>query len=242
MNLYIYSDESGVFDVIHNKYYVYGGLIFSSKEDKDNASRRYIAIEDKMRKFYTITHDIEIKASNSINKVRRKLYQALSHYQKFGAYIVEDEVLSDIYKEKKSKQRYLDYVYVLTIKRALQYMITSGAIDPSQVTNMHFYVDEHTTATNGHYELKESLLQEFKYGKYNYNFSTFFPPIFPNLQTLTLEYKNSKTNTLVRAADMVANKIFYLVNNNKFDELSNDGLHVTKFPENVRTKRSKLTV
>ena len=28
MNIYIYSDESGVFDKEHNDYFVFGGLIF----------------------------------------------------------------------------------------------------------------------------------------------------------------------------------------------------------------------
>lgn len=37
MNLYIYSDESGVFDNKHEKYFVFGGLIFLSKFEKDNA-------------------------------------------------------------------------------------------------------------------------------------------------------------------------------------------------------------
>lgn len=41
MNLFIYSDESGVFDKAHNKYYVYAGLIFFNKKDKDDAIRLF---------------------------------------------------------------------------------------------------------------------------------------------------------------------------------------------------------
>lgn len=40
MELFIYSDESGVFDSVHNDYYVYGGLILVnnnlSVDDKEN--------------------------------------------------------------------------------------------------------------------------------------------------------------------------------------------------------------
>lgn len=36
MDLFIYSDESGVFDKIHNEIFVYGGLIFLGKEEKDD--------------------------------------------------------------------------------------------------------------------------------------------------------------------------------------------------------------
>ena len=49
MNLYIYSDESGVFDNKHEKYFVFGGLIFFTKLDRDDASRKYSSIEKQMR-------------------------------------------------------------------------------------------------------------------------------------------------------------------------------------------------
>ena len=40
MDLFIYSDESGVFDKVHNEIFVYGGLIFLSKEEKDDYNRK----------------------------------------------------------------------------------------------------------------------------------------------------------------------------------------------------------
>lgn len=43
MDLFIYSDESGVFDKEHNEIYVYGGLIFLGKEQKDIYARKYLA-------------------------------------------------------------------------------------------------------------------------------------------------------------------------------------------------------
>lgn len=45
MNIYIYSDESGVLDKRHNRYYVFGGLIFLSGDDRDVCSRRFVAAE-----------------------------------------------------------------------------------------------------------------------------------------------------------------------------------------------------
>ncbi len=45
MNIYIYSDESGVFDQTHNSFFVFGGLIFLSKQSRDEWSRRYIHAE-----------------------------------------------------------------------------------------------------------------------------------------------------------------------------------------------------
>lgn len=49
MDLFIYSDESGVFDKEHNEIYVYGGLIFLGKELKDSYARKYIAAEKVLR-------------------------------------------------------------------------------------------------------------------------------------------------------------------------------------------------
>lgn len=45
MDIFIYSDESGVFDKIHNDFYVYGGVILLSKNDRDICSRKYSAAE-----------------------------------------------------------------------------------------------------------------------------------------------------------------------------------------------------
>ena len=42
MNIFIYSDESGVFDKVHNKYFVFGGIMFLSKDERDNFNRKYI--------------------------------------------------------------------------------------------------------------------------------------------------------------------------------------------------------
>lgn len=49
MDLFVYSDESGVFDRIHNDYFVFGGLILLGNEAKDIAIRKYIAAERALR-------------------------------------------------------------------------------------------------------------------------------------------------------------------------------------------------
>ena len=41
MNIFIYSDESGVFDKIHNEYFVFGGLILLGKDSKEEWERLY---------------------------------------------------------------------------------------------------------------------------------------------------------------------------------------------------------
>lgn len=61
MNIFIYSDESGVFDKIHNEYFVFGGLILLGKDSKEEWERLYrnaeIAITPKYQQ------NQELKAS-----------------------------------------------------------------------------------------------------------------------------------------------------------------------------------
>ena len=53
MDLFVYSDESGVFDYKHNKIFTFGGLIFIGKEQKDIATRKFLHAERCLRQFGT---------------------------------------------------------------------------------------------------------------------------------------------------------------------------------------------
>ncbi|MDE6730306.1 MAG: DUF3800 domain-containing protein, partial [Oscillospiraceae bacterium] len=46
MELFVYSDESGVFDAKHNQFYVYGGLIFLDGKSVGDCSRKYKSLEE----------------------------------------------------------------------------------------------------------------------------------------------------------------------------------------------------
>lgn len=61
-------------------------------------------------------------------------------------------------------------------------------------------------------------------GTFNYHYSVFYEPIFPDLKSLSLEYCNSEKKRLVRAADIIANRVYYLAVSNqleKINEISN---------------------
>lgn len=231
MDLFIYSDESGVFDKIHNDIYVFGGLLFLSKEQKEICSRKYSAAEKRIRASENIQYSQEIKASTISNKSKNKLYRSLNAEQKFAVIINQKSILDQIFKSKKDKQRYLDYAYKISIKRKFENLISNGFINPQEVKCIRFFIDEHTTATNGRYELKELLEQEFKRGTYNRDYGKYFPPIFPDLNCVNLEFCNSASKTLVRAADIVANKVYHMaIEGNDFTSLNNNNLYVTKLP------------
>lgn len=231
MNLYVYSDESGVFDKEHNDYFVFGGIICVGTDEKELLSRRYSSVEKVLRKSKFVSKNFELKATQITNKEKNKLFRSLNKTYKFGVIIREQNVLERIYYSKKDKQRYLDYAYKIAVKSAFQNLINIGIINPNEIENLYFYVDEHTTATNGRYELQEALEQEFKWGTYNYKYDKYFEPIFKNMKSVKLEYCNSSSKLLVRAADIVSNKIFYFAKNKKIKELLKiSNIHVIYLP------------
>ena len=121
MDLFIYSDESGVFDKKNNEFYIYGGLIFLSKSEKDNANRLYLNAEKTIRKNNLNFRNkaIEIKASVISIKDKYSLYRSINKGYKFGIIINQEKVLDNIFNSKKDKQRYLDYAYKIGLKSTL---------------------------------------------------------------------------------------------------------------------------
>lgn len=231
LNIYVYSDESGVFDKQHNDYFVFGGLILIGKEEKEKWTRKYAHVEETLRKNKGVDERYELKATQVTNKEKSKLFRSLNNCYKFGVVVTQKKVLDRIFLSKKDKQRYLDYVYKIAVKRAFERLIQEKQIRPETIERIHFYVDEHTTATNGKYELKEALEQEFRWGTYNENYNKFYPPIFHGLHDVQLEYCNSSSTRLIRAADIVANRMYYLAKNDKREELHNiRNAHVIYLP------------
>lgn len=228
MNIYVFSDESGVFDKVHNKVYVFGGLILLSKEEKEIISRKYIHAENCIKRNYE--NGQELKACIISNKDKGKLYRSLNNTYKFGVVVKQNEVLSEIFRNKKTKQRYLDYVYKISVKKYFERMISEKLIVPDEVENIYFYVDEHTTATDGRYELREGLLGEFKDGTYNGKYDKFYPPIFPKLKSLEVTYCDSKRKALIRASDIVANNIYHRAVKDKRYHYTDEHTNIIKLP------------
>lgn len=229
MDIYIYSDESGVFDYLHNDYFVFAGVIFFSKQEKDDMERKYIHAENCIRSRNGTKNNEELKACNLSHKNKGKLYRSLNNCFKFAIIIDQKSILKKIFDHKKSKQRYLDYAYKIGLKRCFKYLIDNNKIIPNNINNINVFVDEHTTATNGRYELREGLLNEFKYGTFNNDWEIFFSPILPYMNDLKVTFCDSKSKILVRAADIVANKVYYLKTSNKPIN-PNNNLFVTYLP------------
>lgn len=217
MNIFVYADESGVFDRIHNDVFVFGGLIFLGKDERDEGQRRYRSVEKVQRRGGAARGHREMKAIYLTNKEKSSMFRAMNPYHRFGVIVNQQDVMPRIFENKKSKQRYLDYVFKRGLKSALQNMLNNQEIKAENVESIYVSMDEHTTATDGRYELRESLENEFKNGTYNWNWNRYFPPLFPDMKTVELQLKDSCQDSLVRAADITANRLYYAAISKQYD-------------------------
>lgn len=234
-NIYIYSDESGTFDYKNYKYFVYGGILFLSKETKDEASRRYLSVERMIRKCFSFRKSEEIKASKIPFKLRKKLLAVYKKQESYPFCIVIK--LNDLKQKEtisshpKSKQRYMDWAYKMGIKALLKRLISESKIDINQQNNIFFMADEHQSATDGRYELKEALEQELNIGTYNFDWGKFFEPIFYKVPAvIDFNFCNSETTTLVRLADIISNYSWHKALDGKISDCVSEGFTVKMLP------------
>lgn len=209
MNIYIYSDESGVFDYANNDYFVFGGLICFGNNDKNDTIHKFAHVENTLRETGRYPSYMELKASNISNSDKGKLFRSLNHSFKFCVLVKQTELHKEIFNNKKHKQRYLDYAYKIVLKKCFETLIKRSCLKADAVEYIYVNCDEHITATDGKYELRENLLNEFKFGTFNFDWDHLYEPIFPMLKDVCVSFCDSKKNRLVRAADLIANHFWH---------------------------------
>ena len=67
--IYVYSDESGTFDYVHNDYFLFAGLIFFGQDEKEIGARKYSHVEKCIRG----NQEGELKGTTVSNKKKGKL-------------------------------------------------------------------------------------------------------------------------------------------------------------------------
>ena len=130
MEIYVYSDESGVFDNKNETIFIYGGLVFFSKQDKENAARKYKSSEETIKPKYA--KNFELKGSRINNTDKGKLLRALNRYMKFVVAINLQDVHPNVFENKFHKQRFLDYAYTYSLKLLFESFIKGKIISPKK--------------------------------------------------------------------------------------------------------------
>ena len=116
-------------------------------------------------------------------------------------------------------------------------LICRGIIDYQDEVTLHFVSDEHHTATDSKYELREMLLQLFQEGGFSPDFTLFHKPIFSKAEKVTLALVDSKKSILVRAADIIANRVYFEANKGNIQNIENENMLLFEYPKIERGKQ-----
>lgn len=215
VKLYVYADESGAFDKVHNDWFVYGGLVLVGSDAKEDATRRFMAIEKGIRETnQDHADDVELKASHMSLKERKRSFTSIkkSGCHQFAVIVDQRSLHDGVFDSKQRKQRFLDYALKRGIKDGIIKALRSEKVGVSEVDAVSVVVDEHSTSTCGKYNLVESINEELRYGMFNPSWSKFFPPLFgPRIPRIPVSYVDSSKVALVRAADVTANWVYMAV-------------------------------
>lgn len=206
--IYIYMDDSGKM-VKNEKCFSYGGIYFINRSDRDNFKRMYVSfIKENKCKFCLDKCSVcpEIKSNNTNPKFRRRVINMIKN--KDGVFshsitIYNKNINDTIFKDKKSKGRRIDYYQKILIKEIVKNLIKTNVINPNESLKIIIDIDEAKTATNGIYNLRESVFEELKYGIVNFNYAYNFPPLIKGDLIVEVNYVNSSKNYLVQASDFL---------------------------------------
>ena len=86
-DIYIYSDESGVFDYKHCSKYVFAGLIYKDRQTMELDTRKFLSLERKLRNKTKYKALPELKAFKLEEHDRTMLYMVFRDALKFAVVI-----------------------------------------------------------------------------------------------------------------------------------------------------------
>lgn len=149
----------------------------------------------------------ELKHNMLKPKHNRQLMNYIKKYSVLCCIINNDRIYPNIKQDKASRGRYLDFALKLLVKQTLKGLIKDEVIDPNQPIKLILNIDEQTTKSNGYYNLKDGIIEELKYGIYNYNYNTIHTPIIKSSFEISVCYQKSEKSYLIQAADLIAGTI-----------------------------------
>ena len=209
-------DDSGV---LHRNepsgYFVYAGYVFTDRTELESAKRKYIHANKEIKR--SLGRNDELKAFNLQAKHKRALYNSVREYDSVAVVVDISRVYNYILEDKKSICRYKDYVLKRCVKNKLKKLITDGKITKDEDIKISIFVDEQLTATNGYYDLRDSIIEELRYGIINFDYGVRHSHVFDSNVHVEIQYCDSSRNYMIQASDILANRIWksYQTNNKK---------------------------
>lgn len=200
-------DDSGV---LHKHepsgYFVYAGYVFTNRQELEIAKRRYINANKKLKQALGRTD--ELKAANLSAKHKRALFNSVRKYDSVAVAVNISRVYDYILADKKSICRYKDYVLKRCVKSQLEKLIADNHISRDEDITISIYIDEQLTATNGYYDLRDSIMEELQHGIMNFDYGITHPHVFNSNVSVKIQYCDSSRNYMIQASDILANRIW----------------------------------
>lgn len=200
-------DDSGV---LHRNepsgYFVYAGYVFTDRKDLDSAKRKYIHANKELKK--ALGRSDELKAANLDAKHKRSLFNSVKKYDSVAVVVDISKVYAHILDDKKSICRYKDYILKRCVKDKLKRLIKDGRISKDEDITISIFIDEQLTATNGYYDLRDSITEELQHGIANFDYGIRHQHVFDSDVTVNIRYCDSSTNYMIQASDILANRIW----------------------------------
>ena len=220
--VFFFFDDSGV---LHKNepsgYFVYAGYVFTDRKELESAKRKYINANKSLKK--SLGRNDELKAANLEPKHKRMLFNSVKEYDSVAVVVDISKVYDYILADKKSICRYKDYVLKRCVKSKLKALITDGRLSKDEDIVISIYIYEQLTATNGYYDLRDSIMEELQYGIINFDYSIRHAHVFDSKVTVNIQYCDSSSNYLIQASDILANRIWtsYRVKNRNLRSIEN---------------------
>ncbi len=228
--IYINIDDSGKL-VNSEKVAIYAGLVFTSKKEKDKFITQYRSIVKDIKCKYCKENIANCKENISCPELKhnmlkpkhiRQLINYVKKYSILCCIINNEKIYPNIKDDTASRGRFLDYALKLLVKQTIKGLIKEKTINPNIPIKLIINIDEQTTKTNGYYNLKDSIIEELRYGIFNFNYATKHEPIINANLEVNVQYQKSEKSYLIQAADLIAGSIrrTYLNNLNDITEFN----------------------
>ncbi|TDV24406.1 hypothetical protein BCF59_0371 [Mycoplasmopsis mustelae] len=202
-----YSDESGVLDT-KNTFFIFSILVIKSKNQSKIIKSKFKKLEKQLKKELNINDKDELKGYRILNDKKKQIINLLDDIDKICILISIDKISEKIKNDKKSRRRYLDFIYKFACKKYLEREISSGRLSKNDTVNLHFFIDNQNKSTNGIYDLKESISNELFYGTFKLEYDWYIQPLFTKKGNVNIIYCDSKQYEFIRLADILANYYF----------------------------------
>lgn len=208
MKYYIFLDDSGQLHPNYpfGDYFVYGGIVLKDK-DLHGINKSYSNLVKTVKKENGIKG--ELKTSQMTVPMKRRLLNKLSKYSCHQAFVTVEipRLVRLNFSNKKDVVRFKNYV----VRRLIDQLICTNKI-PKSCEMVEIHIDNQNVAHSARDSLEDHLMNFFNEENYYLVHTQYSTTSFKS--KFAVYYKDSESNYLIQAADLLANSKFSAMQHN----------------------------